>query len=58
MDHDLKQAIDANYKDTWDACSLEDALNKVETLLRKISTPVFHRKQFNGITQQQGDSVK
>ena len=58
MDHDLKQAIDANYKDTWDNCSVDDALSKVEALLRKISTPVVHRKLFDGIIQHENESAK
>ena len=51
MDATLKQAIDANYSETWDTSTVKEALEKIETLLKKVSNPVVHRKTFDELTQ-------
>ena len=44
MDSALKQAIDANYSNTWDDFTVEVALERIESLLKRVTNPVVHRK--------------
>ena len=55
MDTTLKQAVDANYLDTWDTSTVEEALEKIEALLQKVSNPVVHRKTFDELTQNNSE---
>ena len=54
MDSALKQAVDANYSNTWDGLTVTDALKNIETLLKRVVNPVVHRKRFDEL-KQQGD---
>ena len=58
MDETLKQAVDANYGATWDTFTLTNALTAVGTLIKRTTNPVVYRKQFDGIVQNNGESVK
>ena len=40
MDESLKQAIDANYGNTWDALTLQDALTAIRTLVKHTTNPI------------------
>ena len=58
MDSDLKRAVDVNFKDDWDTFSVEDAIKAIETLLKVKNTPVVHRKEFDGMVQQDSEGFK
>ena len=55
MDAALKQAVDANYLDTWDTSTVKEALEKIEALLKKVSNPVVHRKTFDELIQNNSE---
>ena len=56
MDAPLKQAIDANYSETWDNLTVKEALEKIETLLKRMTNPIVHRKEFDEMVQRETDS--
>ena len=47
MDSTLKQAINANYGNMWDNFMAEVALEMIESLLRRVTNPLVHRKRFD-----------
>ena len=57
-DSDLKRAIDINFNDEWDLYTIEEAIDKIGTLLKEKNTPIVHRKEFDSITQNEGESFK
>ena len=57
MDEALKQAVDANYSDTWDTFTVTQALKAIETLVKRTTNPVVFRKQFDGIVQTNTESM-
>ena len=58
MDTALKQAVDANYGNAWDNLTVVNALKAVGTLIKLTTNPVVYRKQFDGMVQNSGESVK
>ena len=58
MDEPLKQAVDANYADVWDNYTVKEALDAIGTILQRTTNPVVYRKQFDVMTQNNGESVK
>ena len=58
MDSDLKRAVDVNFKEAWDGYTVELAIEKIGTLLKSKNTPVVYRKEFDGLTQLQGEDIK
>ena len=57
MDAPLKQAIDANYGETWDTLTVANTLEKIETLLKSVTNPIVHRKEFDNMVQRETDSI-
>ena len=57
MDSTLKQSIDANYTGVWDGFTVEVALQKIETLLKRVVNPVVHRKRFDEMTQNSNERI-
>ena len=57
MDEALKQAVDANYSDTWETFTVTQALKAIETLVKRTTNPVVFRKQFDGIVQTNTESM-
>lgn len=58
MDTELKRAIDVNIKDAWDAYTVEEAIDAIGTLLKSKHTPVVYRKEFDRLSQHEGEDFK
>ena len=55
MDDDLKRAIDTNFNNIWDNFTIGEAL---DAIVKHVSNPVVHRKDFDDTCQREGDSFK
>ena len=58
MDADLKRAIDTNLGERWNTLSVEDALSAIKSTIKHTSNPAVFRKDFDGMTQNNGESVR
>ena len=58
MDNDLKRAIDTTFKDSWDAFSIEEALDAIGQIVNELSNPAVHRKEVDTVIQAPDETVR
>ena len=58
MDDDLKRAIDTNFDNIWDNFTVGEALDAIQTIVKHVSNPLVHRKDFDDTCQREGESFK
>ena len=58
MDTELKRAIDTNLGVRWNSLSVEDALSSIKSTIKHTSNSAVFRKDFGGMNQNNGESVR
>ena len=57
MDNKLKHALDTNFITSWDTFTVNQAVEAIGQIMNRISNPVVHRKEFDGIGQREHESI-